>query len=42
MTAIALEIIGYWFGLGVFMWVVMYSALSFARLCEFVTDHLFS
>jgi hypothetical protein len=42
MIAIAAEIIAYWLGTGVFMWVVMYSALSFARLCEFVTDHLFS
>lgn len=42
MIGIAAEIMAYWAGMGVFMWVVMYSALSFARLCEFVTDRLFS
>jgi hypothetical protein len=38
---IALEIIGYWAGMGMFMWAIMYSALCFARLCEYITDHLF-
>ncbi len=42
MIAIAAEILAYWAGMGVCMWILMYSALLFARLCEFVTDHLFS
>ena len=38
---IALEIIGYWAGMGVFMWFMMYSALTFARACEYIADCLF-
>lgn len=41
MIAIALEIVSYWIGLGMFMWVMMYSALLFARSCEFAVDRLF-
>jgi hypothetical protein len=42
MISIAAEIITYWAGMGMFMWAVMYGALLFARLCEFVTDRLIS
>ena len=41
MITIALEIVGYWIGLGVFMWVFMFGALLFARSCEFAVDRLF-
>ena len=41
MTLVALEIFGYWIGTGVVMWVIMYTALTFARLCEYITVHLF-
>ncbi len=40
MISVALEIISYWAGMGVFMWIMMYSALLFARACEFVVDRL--
>lgn len=38
MIPIALEIVGYWIGLAVFMWAIMYTALTLARACEFVAD----
>jgi hypothetical protein len=41
MMIIALEIFGYWVGLGVVIWIVMYLALMFANTCEFVVDHFF-
>lgn len=41
MITIALEIVGYWLGLGLFVWLVMYLALMFARTCEFAVDHFF-
>lgn len=40
MTAIALEILSYWVGMAVVMWILMYGALLFARGCEFVADRL--
>jgi len=41
MILIALEIIVYWVLMAIMMWTMMYSALCFARLCEYITDHLF-
>jgi hypothetical protein len=38
---IALEILGYWLGMALFMWAIMYGALIFARLCEFLVGRLF-
>jgi hypothetical protein len=35
---IALTILSYWMGMAVFMWIVLYGCLSFARLCEYVVD----
>lgn len=40
MTLIALEIFGYWLGMGLFMWIFLLTALGFARTCEFVVDRL--
>ena len=40
MIIIAAEILEYWLGMGLFMWIVMYMALLFARACEFTVDHL--
>lgn len=40
MIAIAAEIIAYWIGTGVFMGVLMYSALTFAKICEFIVDRI--
>jgi hypothetical protein len=39
---IALTILGYWIGLAVFMWIILYSCLSFARLCEHAVDFFFT
>jgi hypothetical protein len=35
-----LTMIGYWVGLGMFMWALMYGALTFAKVCEFVADRI--
>jgi hypothetical protein len=40
MILVALEIIGYWVGMGTFMWIMMYSALVFAKICEFIADRI--
>jgi hypothetical protein len=40
MTAIAAEIIAYWIGMGVCMWILMYGALVFAKVCEFLADRI--
>jgi hypothetical protein len=41
MITIALEIVGYWLGLGALVWIVMYLALMFANACEFAVNHFF-
>jgi hypothetical protein len=38
---IALTIFGYWAGMAIFMWAVMFGCLCFARLCEYTVDFLF-
>ncbi len=40
MTAIALQIIGYWVAMGLGMWTLMCLALILARACEFIADRL--
>lgn len=42
MTLIALKIFGYWLSMAMGMWLLMYSALWFARACECAVDHFTS
>lgn len=37
---IALTIVGYWIGLGLFIALLMYAALQFAKFCEYIVDKL--
>jgi hypothetical protein len=38
---IALTILSYWVGMAIFMWLIMFVCLGFARLCEYTVDFLF-
>ncbi len=40
MILIALEIIGHWITMGLFMWLLMISCLYFAMLCEKIVNFL--
>jgi hypothetical protein len=37
---IALTILSYWVGMAILMWMVLYTGLSFAILCEKIVDFL--
>jgi hypothetical protein len=37
---IALQIVGYWLGLGAVIASLMWLALQFARFCEYLVDRL--
>lgn len=41
MLFILLEILGYWLGTGLTMFVVMFTCLQFANFCEFIVDFFF-